>query len=531
MSRLSLSSSDKLARDWFVGTTRSLGCKTHVDAMGNTFAIRPGLKEEPPTYAGSHLDTQPMGGRYDGILGVMAGVEAMRVLNENWVETEFPTGVINWTNEEGARFPISMVSSGVWAGSIPLERAHNLREVGGGTATMKSELERIGYLGQTPASHTATPIGAHFELHIEQGPHLTSHATNLIGAVTGVQAYRWHTLTVTGRPSHTGTTAFPHRADALLLTAKLILHSHVLATRHSCLASTGVVDVRPGSTNTVPGTVRFSLDIRAEDDARLMAFEDELKRDFERLVAGEEVGGLGQGGVKGMECEVEWRLDAASEAVKFDERCVKCVEDSAGALFPEAEREGRVRRMISGAGHDSVYTSKRSPTAMIFVPCRDGKRKPPPLSGPPAKARRSGNHRDTSSYDERLSEDRIEDVQSAREQAEPYRLGTFKLFVKDLTSAWRISRRVNRKIEMDHCQALRRIFMEQGLKRTAPENLLLVACKKAELVKMGASATSSQDETPVWQELRGWEQVNGRKAELMAGQHRVQALQLYVEDV
>lgn len=167
MRRLSLTDSDKQARDWFESITKSLGCKVHTDQMGNQFAIRPGLNNDtPPTYAGSHLDTQPSGGRYDGILGVTAGVEMLRTLNDNWIETTYPVGVVNWTNEEGARFPMSMVSSGVWSGKIELEKAHNLQSVipAGDNATMKSELERIGYLGDVEASYKASPMAAHFEL-------------------------------------------------------------------------------------------------------------------------------------------------------------------------------------------------------------------------------------------------------------------------------------------------------------------------------------------------------------------------------
>lgn len=201
MCRLSLSDADKTVRDWFVDITRSLGCTIRIDAMGNIFAVRPGRHESrvaPPTYAGSHLDTQPSGGRYDGILGILAGVEMLKVLEENRVETAFDVGVVNWTNEEGARFPISMVSSGVWAGEIPLQRAHELQEVGGSKATMRSELERIGYLGDLPASYEANPMAAHFELHIEQGPILEDNRQK-IGVVKGVQAYRWYTIEVTGR--------------------------------------------------------------------------------------------------------------------------------------------------------------------------------------------------------------------------------------------------------------------------------------------------------------------------------------------
>ncbi|KAI6271567.1 hypothetical protein MCOR34_011624, partial [Pyricularia oryzae] len=200
MSRLALSDSDKQVRDWFVETVKDLGCTVKVDSMGNIFAsrqCRPGY-HWATTFAGSHLDTQPTGGRYDGILGIMAGIEMLRVLKENKIETNFPVGVVNWTNEEGARFPVSMVASGAWAEVFDLDQAHNLQEVGDGKATMRSELQRIGYLGEIPSSFASVPMAAHFELHIEQGPIL--EANNLkIGVVQGVQAYRWFTVEINGR--------------------------------------------------------------------------------------------------------------------------------------------------------------------------------------------------------------------------------------------------------------------------------------------------------------------------------------------
>ncbi|MCJ1299522.1 hypothetical protein MMC08_002314 [Hypocenomyce scalaris] len=354
MARLALSDADREARDWFVDTTRQLGCNVSIDAMGNTFAVRPGRQGGPATFAGSHLDTQPSGGRYDGVLGVMAGVEMLRVLHENNIDTFFPTGVINWTNEEGARFPISMVASGVWAGEIPLERAHNLKEVGGGGRTMKQELERIGYLGDMDASYEAMPIAAHFELHIEQGPRLESRKQR-IGVVHGVQAYRWYTVTVKGRDCHTGTTEFSHRSDAMLTAAKMILHSHRLASKYSSLASTGILTLAPGSTNTVPGTVRFSLDVRTGDDSRLMELEKCLKADFDRIASGEDVGGLNQGGTRGRACSVEWKLDFPSAAINFHPDCISCVEESAKSFFAD-EVSKLTQPMISGAGHDSVRT-------------------------------------------------------------------------------------------------------------------------------------------------------------------------------
>jgi metal-dependent amidase/aminoacylase/carboxypeptidase family protein len=229
-------------------------------------------------------------------------------MRDHDIETEYPTGVINWTNEEGARFPISMVSSGVWAGAIPLQKAYNHQEVGTGTATQKSELERIGYLGPIEASHKANPIGAHFELHIEQGPILESSGGK-IGVVEGVQAFRWHIVTVKGRDCHTGTTDFENRADAILTAAKLILHSHNKAAEMGCLASTGILTLKPGSTNTVPGFVQFSLDIRSKEDRKLLQLEGALKKEFAKIAKGGDVGGVNTKAVKGKGCTVEWQLD------------------------------------------------------------------------------------------------------------------------------------------------------------------------------------------------------------------------------
>ncbi|KAH7046746.1 hypothetical protein B0J12DRAFT_700877 [Macrophomina phaseolina] len=359
MSRLSLSSTDKQVRDWLIETAKGLGSNVTIDAIGNIFAVRPGRLDGPATFAGSHLDTQPTGGRYDGILGVIAGVEILRVLEENSVETEFPVGVVNWTNEEGARFPISMMGSAVWAGAVPLEDAYNLREVGGGTAKLKSELERTGHLGKTPPSYRDVPMGAHFELHIEQGPVLEAEQKK-IGVVHG------------GRDAHTGTTPLSRRADALLLASKFILHSHRPASRYSALVSTGVLTLLPGSTNTIPGHVRFSLDIRSPDDSVVETIEEQLKQDFGALAAGEDIGGLHAGGTPGLndKFEVAWRTDSQTAATRFHKDCIQTVREAAVEVLGGAE--SLVRDMASGAGHDSVYASKHCPTSMIFVPCREG---------------------------------------------------------------------------------------------------------------------------------------------------------------
>lgn len=364
MSRLSLSPSDKQARDWFVSTTESLGCKTTVDAMGNIFAIRPGRDMRvAPVYAGSHLDTQPTGGRYDGILGVCAGIEMLRVLQDQDIETQGPVGVVNWTNEEGARFPISMVASGVWSEGIGLRRAHALKEVaptehGGSPRTMKEELENIGYLGSVDCSHRAMPMAAHFELHIEQGPHLVNSGEK-VGILEGVQAYKWFTVTVEGRDAHTGTTAFEHRADALHATAKFIAGLRKKAKEAGCLASVGIIEAKPGSVNTVPGLVKFSLDIRAKEDRALEDFVRQTKAVLGMVVGHEK-------------CTRQWSLDFESPATVFHKDCIGCVEEAAKAVTQGQGEKVLVRKMISGAGHDSVFASKQCPTSMIFIPCRDG---------------------------------------------------------------------------------------------------------------------------------------------------------------
>ncbi|KAI1840523.1 hypothetical protein JX265_013248 [Neoarthrinium moseri] len=371
MSRLTLSDADKEARDWFVDTTRSLGCHITVDAIGNIFAVRPGKKEGPATFVGSHLDTQPTGGRYDGVLGVQAGIEMLRVLHENEIQTEYAVGVVNWTNEEGARFPVSMMGSGVWSGFFPLEDAYNLRSVIGNQATLREELERIGYLGQTPASYESMPMAAHFELHIEQGPALEAERRK-IGVVQGVQAYNWFTVEIQGKDSHTGTTPLANRSDALLLASKFILHSHRIATKHSALVTTGILTALPGSTNTIPGLVRFTLDVRSPKNETVEAVAADLKRDFATLASGQDVGDLHAGGTAGRnEFKVSWTTDSATSATVFHEDCIRCVREATSDVFGDRTKE-LVRDISSGAGHDSVYASRRCPTTMIFIPCRDG---------------------------------------------------------------------------------------------------------------------------------------------------------------
>ena len=339
---------------------------------------------------GSHLDSQPSGGRFDGVLGVAAGIEMLRVLNDNWIETEGPVGVVNWTNEEGARFPVSMMGSSVWAGRVPIEKAWGIGSLSSGVreATVKEELERIGYLGDVACQHgeNGTLMGAHFELHIEQGPKLET-TQQKIGIVEGVQAYKWFTVTVTGRESHAGTTGMDSRADALVFAAGFIQRVGLVAKSLRGLATVGIMHVSPGSVNTVPGRVTMSLDLRNSDNRGLQRMVRSVESFF-RLVNGEELlkepNGSRKGGKKPepsqvekfakrrqnplTEIRVDWKEDFSSEAVTFNPDAIKCIGDSALGLVGSE----MIQRMTSGAGHDSVCTNVHCPTGMIFVPCKDG---------------------------------------------------------------------------------------------------------------------------------------------------------------
>lgn len=370
MDRLSLNDDDKKIRDWFISQTEALGCNTKVDQMGNLFAVRPGTNhDEPPIMMGSHLDTQPTGGRYDGILGVNAGLEVLKVLHEANISTHSPIGVVDWTNEEGARFPMMAVASGVWADAVPLEIAWNLAEVSpsedGKKRSMKEELTRIGYLGQLPASHIFNPFAAHFELHIEQGPILEDEMRK-IGIVKGVQAFKWFNITVSGRDTHAGTTPFNARMDSMLCAAKLVVASNKIAKENDGLATTGILNAMPGSINTMAHTVTFSLDIRHVDDGKLSDIESQCRDAFSRIATSESEKG----------CKVSWELLVDSPAVVFHDDCIACVSASAEETVKELEvtaSDGRMCiPMISGAGHDSCYTNRRCPTSMIFTPTREG---------------------------------------------------------------------------------------------------------------------------------------------------------------
>ncbi|KAJ5093557.1 hypothetical protein N7456_009418, partial [Penicillium angulare] len=360
MARLTLNDDDARVRGWFADQVQKLGCSLSVDQMGNMFARQTGkLQSSAPMIAmGSHLDTQPRGGRYDGILGIMAALEVLRTMKDNNFQTNFDVGVVNWTNEEGARFPKSMCSSGVWAGAIPIEKAWDLRDIHDPNITLRSELERHGYMGEIPCDAVnGFKLGAHFELHIEQGPILPENGRS-IGIVQGAQGYRWLTFTIQGKDAHTGTTPFSARHDPLLAASRMIAASNDIAKRHDALASTGIIKIPSNaSTNTIASDVTFTLDIRHPDDSVVHTVQDECLKAFSGIASQD-----GQG------VTFDWTLDTDSPAVKFHPDCIASIKAAADSLVgPDGSM-----LMTSGAGHDSVYTNKHCPTAMIFVPCKDG---------------------------------------------------------------------------------------------------------------------------------------------------------------
>ncbi|MBW8725886.1 MAG: Zn-dependent hydrolase [Inquilinus limosus] len=348
--RLTLTDLDKQVRDWFRTQCEAVGCTVTVDEVGNMFARRPGRDNAlPPICIGSHLDTQPTGGKFDGILGVLSGLELLRTLHDTGYETNAPIEVINWTNEEGSRFAPAMLASGVFAGVFTKEYAYSREDRDG--LRFGDELDRIGYRGPVPVGQRK--LGAHFELHIEQGP-ILENEEKVIGVVTGVQGMRWYEVTVTGRESHAGSTPMRLRRDALRGAARMI--EAVIAvgdTTADAVATVGLVEVRPNSRNVIPGEVFFTIDYRNPDDAKIGVMEKEARAAIERIAA---------------ELKLEVKVEAIwdSPAVKFDPACIDAVENAARANgFSH-------RRIVSGPGHDSAYIARVAPTAMIFVPCREG---------------------------------------------------------------------------------------------------------------------------------------------------------------
>ena len=349
--RLALTDLDRAARDLFVGWCRAAGCTVTVDRMGNIFARRPGRDDSlDPVVTGSHLDTQPTGGRFDGVYGVLAGLELVRTLNDLGIATERPVEVVCWTNEEGSRFAPSMVASGVFAGKFALEDA--LAKTDSEGLTIGGELERIGYAGAAPVG--GRKLHAYFEAHIEQGPILEAGGET-IGIVTGGQGQRWYELVLTGVESHAGPTPMDRRRDALLGAARVVELVNRIGLGHAPLAcaTVGMLENYPNSRNVIPGRVFLTVDLRHPDDELLSAMDAELRDGSAAIAAG-----------IGLDAVLEEVL--YSPPVAFDAACVGAVRQSAAARGLVA------REIVSGAGHDACNIAAVAPAAMIFIPCIGG---------------------------------------------------------------------------------------------------------------------------------------------------------------
>ena len=349
--RLTLSDEDRQVRDWFAAKARALGCTVTVDGVGNMFALRAGRNPDRlPIAMGSHLDTQPTGGKFDGILGVLAGVEVLQTLNDNNIETELPLLLINWTNEEGSRFSPAVMGSGAFTGALPQDEV--LAKTDRDGISFSQAIDSIGYRGAMPVGNR--PMAAYFELHIEQGPYLEAEGQT-IGVVTLVQGIRWFNCTVKGQDSHAGTTPMHRRSDAILAFARLTDRIDTIARKHGPLAvaTVGVVDVPSASINVVAGDVSFTVDIRDPDDAVLDRMETEIRK------AAREIGALNG---------TEFTLDCFWKAapVPFDADCIASVRAAA------EQSHLTTRDCVSGASHDAAYMQGIVPSAMIFVPSQDG---------------------------------------------------------------------------------------------------------------------------------------------------------------
>ncbi|MBL8683706.1 MAG: Zn-dependent hydrolase [Myxococcales bacterium] len=349
--RLALTDLDKQGRDLVVGWAKEAGLQITTDKIGNVFMRRKGRNNAlPPVVTGSHIDTQPTGGKFDGNYGVLAGLEVVRTLNDRGIETEAPIEVAFWTNEEGSRFVPVMMGSGVFAGAFSLETAYAAKDVSGNT--VKNELERIGYVGdEEPGKH---PIGAYFEAHIEQGPVLED-AGITIGVVKGVLGLRWYDCIVTGMEAHAGPTPMALRKDALQVATKIMQEVVAIANRYPPYGrgTVGFVQVHPNSRNVIPGTVKFSIDLRNVDSERLDAMDREIRAFISETSK-----------TSGLPISIE--QVSYFPPCPFEAGCVDAVAKGA------KEFGYSVMDVVSGAGHDAVYMARLAPAGMVFIPCKDG---------------------------------------------------------------------------------------------------------------------------------------------------------------
>ncbi|WP_343666205.1 Zn-dependent hydrolase [Paraburkholderia tropica] len=349
--RLALTELDRESRDLFVQWAREAGCEIRIDRIGNIFARRAGRDANAaPVLTGSHADTQPTGGRYDGIYGVLGGLEVLRALNDANVQTERPIEVVVWTNEEGSRFAPAMIASGVYAGVYPLDYGLSRSDASG--TTIGEALAHIGYAGDAPVG--GTPVHAAYELHIEQGA-ILERSGKTIGVVTAGQGQRWYEIELDGVDAHAGTTPMDLRRDALVGAARIITFVSALGRSYAPFgrATVGMIEAKPNSRNTVPGRCFFTVEFRHPESATLAEMDAKLREELARVAHEEQLGH-----------RIEQIFDYAP--VPFAPECVETVRRAAQALdLSHAD-------IVSGAGHDACYLARVAPTGMIFVPCIDG---------------------------------------------------------------------------------------------------------------------------------------------------------------
>jgi N-carbamoyl-L-amino-acid hydrolase len=349
--RLALTELDGEARDLFIRWCKAAGCTVSVDGIGNIFARRAGKDDSlPPVITGSHIDTQPSGGKFDGNYGVMSGLEVLRTLNDNRIQTQAPIEVAVWTNEEGSRFTPVMMGSGCFIGAFALESTLQQKDLEG--ISVGDALNKIGYAG--PAKIGGRRVGAYFEAHIEQGP-ILEDTQKVLGVVTGALGLRWYDAVVTGQDAHAGPTPMRLRHDALVAGAKMVTEINALAYRYQPdgRGTVGFMQVKPNSRNVIPGEVRFSVDLRHANDAQLEKMESEMRAKCAELAQAQSV-------------TVNIERVANYPACRFDEGCVSSVRNAAQKLGLSH------MDIVSGAGHDAIYMARIAPTSMIFVPCEGG---------------------------------------------------------------------------------------------------------------------------------------------------------------
>ncbi|MGX9392867.1 allantoate amidohydrolase [Nitrobacteraceae bacterium UC4446_H13] len=349
--RLTLGAEDKQVRDWFRDACEAAGLEVHVDALGSMFGLRKGRDmSKPPLGIGSHLDTQPTGGKYDGILGTLAALEVVRTLNDAGIETEMPLCIINWTNEEGSRFAPAMMASATYAGDYTTDDIWSRKDAAG--VTVKEALDGIGYRGEEPVGQRK--LGAFLELHIEQGPLLEAEGKT-VGVVDRGQGIIWYDGRVTGFESHAGTTPMPLRRDALSALSELTLAIEKIALAHApnAVATIGEVNIANPSRNVIPGEIAFTLDVRSPDAAIMDALDRDIRAALGKIAKRRHVA---------IALDQIWRKPPTI----FDGKLVDAVQAAATELGYS------YRRITSGAGHDACNVASVIPAAMIFVPCKDG---------------------------------------------------------------------------------------------------------------------------------------------------------------